>query len=292
MRVDAVIVNFNGGPSLLRCLESLRAADVGHVVVVDNASTDASATAINSADPEVDVVFEPKNLGYGTAANRGAMRGNAPYVLIANPDVSFGADAVDRLVAALDRFPDAAAAGPRIVDVEGHTYPSARAFPDFVTGAAHALLGLFVPKNRWSKRYRSEEAPAFEVTARDSDWVSGACIVFRRVAFESVGGFDERYFMYVEDLDVCWRLGRAGWRVVFEPAAVVTHDQGLSTRHHAYRMLAAHHASTLRFARKSMSGPMAVLVPIVACGLVVRFCLAVVRELLSSRRRGGRVGHG
>lgn len=288
-----MVVNFNGGPSLLRCLGSLRAAGVGHVVVVDNASTDASATDINSADrEEVDVVFLPKNLGYGAAANGGAIRGNAPYVLVANPDVTFGADAIDRLVAALDRSPDAAAAGPRIVDVEGQTYPSARAFPDFVTGAAHALLGPFAPKNRWSKRYRSEEAPASEVTARDSDWVSGACIVFRRIAFESVYGFDERYFMYVEDLDVCWRLRRAGWRVIFEPAAVVTHDQGLSTRHRAYRMLVAHHASTLRFARKSMSGPKVALVPIVACGLVVRFCLAVVRELLCSRRRGARVGHG
>ena len=286
LAVDAVVVNFNGGMALLRCVESLRAAGAERVVVVDNGSKDRSLDPVTQAFPDIEVVRSTRNLGYGTAANRGAFLGSAPYLIVSNPDVTVSPDSVVELVAALERAPDVAAVGPLITDLAGRTYPSARSFPDFVTGAAHAFVGLFAPQNRWSRRYRSERADGGPVGERECDWVSGAFVVFRRTPFESVGGFDERYFMYVEDLDLCWRLRRAGWRVLFDPAAIVTHDQGLSTREHPCRMLAAHHLSTFRFARKSMSGPKQALVPLVAVGLLARFGLAVGRELLVRRRRG------
>jgi N-acetylglucosaminyl-diphospho-decaprenol L-rhamnosyltransferase len=145
---------------------------------------------------------------------------------------------------------------------------------------------LFWPNNRWTKRYRKgrPSGPDAEQGTREADWVSGACCLVRREAFESVGGFDEGYFMYVEDLDLCWRLRRAGWRVLYEPSAVAVHQQGLSTAAHPYRMLAAHHRSALRFARKSLVGARSVLLVPVAAGLAVRLGLASARQLLSGRR--------
>ncbi|HLX77442.1 MAG TPA: glycosyltransferase family 2 protein, partial [Acidimicrobiales bacterium] len=198
--VDAVVVNFNGGDALLGCLASLRAASASRIIVVDNSSKDGSIDAVTSTFPEIEVLRAGRNLGYGSAANRGARLGQAPYLVISNPDVTVGPDSINRLVQTLERATDAAAAGPLITDVEGRPYPSARSFPDFVTGAAHAFVGLFAPHNRWSRRYRAERGASDTGGERECDWVSGAFVVFRRTAFESVGGFDERYFMYVEDL--------------------------------------------------------------------------------------------
>jgi N-acetylglucosaminyl-diphospho-decaprenol L-rhamnosyltransferase len=100
--------------------------------------------------------------------------------------------------------------------------------------------------------------------------VSGACFLARRDALEELGGFDEGYFMFAEDMDLCWRAGRAGWRIGFEPAALVTHQEGVSRRSHPYRMALAHHRSALRFAAKTTSGPRRLLLPLAALGLGAR----------------------
>lgn len=284
--VDAVVVNFNTGTALAECVASLRSAGVDCVVVVDNGSVDRSLAALAEIDAEARIVRAEVNLGYGTAVNRGAALAAAPFLFVVNPDIVVGPDAVEVLAARLDCEPDLAVVGPLIRDRNGAAYPSARSFPSFAVGAAHALLGLIWPRNRWTKRYRGEAAldATEQGRAREVDWVSGACALIRREAFDSVGGFDEGYFMYVEDLDLCWRLRRAGWRVLFEPAATVTHLQGLSTAAHPYRMLVAHHRSAWRFARKSLVGARALLLVPVAAGLIVRFGLASARQLLTGAR--------
>ena len=120
--------------------------------------------------------------------------------------------------------------------------------------------------------------------------MSGACFLVRRSAFEQVGGFDEAYFMYLEDVDLCWRLGRAGWRVVYVPAAEVTHLQGVSTDRHPYRMIFEHHRSLLRFAARSSEGWRRALLPLVAVGIGARACLAclarVIRRPVTRRAAG------
>ncbi len=232
------------GEALLGCVESLRAAGVEEVVVVDNASNDGSLARLAASDAAVGLLPTGANLGYGRAANRGAARTGAPYLLICNPDLVVQPDAVKMLLAELEEHPDVAAVGPRILDGAGGVYPSGRAIPSLLTGAGHALVGPFLPDNPWSRRYRQVEADPAE--AREVDWVSGAFLLLRRIAFESVSGFDERYFMYVEDLDLCWRLGRAGWKVRYVPQAVIVHEQGRSAARYPLRMLAAHHRSTWR----------------------------------------------
>jgi N-acetylglucosaminyl-diphospho-decaprenol L-rhamnosyltransferase len=143
-----------------------------------------------------------------------------------------------------------------------------------VDAAGHAVFGLLFPDNPFTRRYRSNrsspDAPS------EADWVSGACFLVRRSAFEELGGFDEAYFMFAEDMDLCWRAHQAGWGVGHQPAASVTHVQGLSTRRHPYRMLVAHHRSALRFARRSTQGWRRVALPLAALVLGGRLVVSVV----------------
>jgi N-acetylglucosaminyl-diphospho-decaprenol L-rhamnosyltransferase len=255
------------------------------LVVVDNGSGDGSLSAALDAVPGLQVILPGRNLGYGAAANRGVAATTAPYVLVCNPDLEVPVDAVAALVTALDSDAGLALAGPLVRTPTGQRYPSARKFPSFVDAAGHALLGLFVPDNRFTRSYQQSELDTAVVEVRVVDWVSGACFLVRRTAFEAVGGFDESYFMYAEDVDLCWRLGRAGWTVAYAPTAEVTHFQGRSTDRHPYRMILEHHRSLLRFASRSSTGRKRLLLPLVAVGIVTRATLACLV-------RAGRLGAG
>jgi N-acetylglucosaminyl-diphospho-decaprenol L-rhamnosyltransferase len=155
----------------------------------------------------------------------------------------------------------------------------------------HALLGIFAPDNRFTRSYQRAELEGSGDSLGDStaagdgtgtelvDWVSGACFVVRREAFEQVGGFDEAYFMYLEDVDLCWRLGQAGWQVRYAPAAEVTHLQGISTDRHPFRMIVEHHRSLLRFASRSSRGWRRLALPLITVGIGIRAVLACVAQV-------------
>lgn len=177
--------------------------------------------------------------------------------------------------------------GPRIEAPDGSLYSSPRAFPGIGDALGHAFVGLVAPGNRFTRRYRMLDRD--HTRAGEADWVSGACFLARREAWEALGGFDEAYFMYVEDVDLCWRAWRSGWRVGFEPAARVAHVQGVSTDQAAYRMIAAHHRSLLRFSQRSTTGWRRGLLPLVAVGLAVRAVLACAQRS-ALRLRGARRG--
>jgi N-acetylglucosaminyl-diphospho-decaprenol L-rhamnosyltransferase len=273
-RTAAVVVNYESGTSLAGCLADLWAAGLAELVVVDNGSSDGSlADAVDSV-AGVEVVVPGRNLGYGAAANRGVAASTSPLVLVCNPDLEVPARAVAEMGAVLDADPDCALVGPLIRTPAGDRYPSARQFPSMVDAAGHALLGLFAPDNRFTRNYQRSELDGAGTAVHRADWVSGACFLVRRTAFEAVGGFDESYFMYLEDVDLCWRLGREGWHVAYAAAAEVTHIQGRSTDRHPYRMILEHHRSLLRFASRSSSGWRRLLLPLVAVGIAVRAGLA------------------
>ncbi|HEX7460137.1 MAG TPA: glycosyltransferase family 2 protein [Acidimicrobiales bacterium] len=279
-RTAAVVVNYESGPDLARCVADLATAGLAAVVVVDNGSTDGSLAAALTVAPGIEVVDPGENLGYGAAANRGVAATTSELVLVCNPDLEVPADAVAGLAAALDADPERALAGPLIRTPSGERYPSARRFPSMVDAGGHALLGIFAPDNRFTRNYQRTDLDASGDAALDVDWVSGACFLVRRDAFEQVGGFDESYFMYMEEVDLCWRLGRAGWTVAYAPAAEVTHLQGRSTDRHPYRMILEHHRSLLRFASRSSEGWRAALLPLVALGVAARCGLACAARLL------------
>jgi N-acetylglucosaminyl-diphospho-decaprenol L-rhamnosyltransferase len=173
----------------------------------------------------------------------------------------------------LTHEPRLGAVGPRLHNLDGSDYPSARSMPSIGVAIGHGLLGMWWPNNRFTTRYRQLDADPAQ--PRLVDWVSGAAIWLRRSALDDVGGWDERYFMYLEDTDLCWRLRRAGWEVAYEPSAVVMHVQGASTSRVPYRMLLEHHRSAWRFAQVRFTGPRAALLPLAAVYFAIRAVMAM-----------------
>jgi N-acetylglucosaminyl-diphospho-decaprenol L-rhamnosyltransferase len=273
--VAAVVVSYNAERYLRICLQSLATEGVKDVVVVDNGSVDRSRQVAEDAGAVW--VATGVNLGYGRAANLGAAAfPEAPFVLVCNPDVRLREGAAAAMVGALGRDRALGVVGPRIEDPDGTLYPSARTFPDLGVAMGHGLVGLVAPGNRFTRSYRLLNWDHGDATY--VDWVSGACFLARREAWNEVGGFDPAYFMYLEDVDLCWRLGEAGWKVGYEPSAVIAHAQGASTDRRPYRMLAAHHRSMWRFAVRTTTGWRRAVLPIVAGGLVGRLALASARR--------------
>lgn len=294
-RWAAVVVNYEAGPLLAGCIRSIRAdtsAGDPEIVVVDNGSTDGSTMAIAHLT-DVTVVTAGRNLGYAGAANVGIARTTAPIVAVCNPDITVEPGTAAALLSRFDADPTLGAVGPLVRERDGTPYPSARRVPSVADAVGHGVLGLVKPDNPFTRRYRELDADPLQ--PREVDWVSGAAVWLRREAVQSVGGWDEGYFMYVEDVDLCWRLRRAGWRIAYEPAGRVTHVQGASTAHHPYWMIAEHHRSLLRFASKRWRGWQRLLLVPAACYLAGRAGLAMLLHALRSgagSRSGARQGTG
>jgi N-acetylglucosaminyl-diphospho-decaprenol L-rhamnosyltransferase len=268
----AVVVNYYADNCLKRCLDSIQAGGVGDVVVVDNGSVDGSRSLVEAAGASW--VEAGGNVGYGRAANLGAATpgpSEARYLLICNPDLVVETGAIAAMVGTLDAHPLVGAVGPKMVNPDGSLYPSARSFPRLLDAVGHGVFGQIAPRNRFSRRYRLLDWDHAE--AADVDWISGACFLARREAWDDIGGFDPSYFMYMEDVDLCWRLGRAGWRVRYDPVAEVLHVQGVSADLHPYRMLAAHHVSMWRFAWRTTTGLQRLALPLVGVGLIGRLAM-------------------
>ena len=249
----AVIVTYFSGPILDNLVASIPAASTRHVplTVVDNASTDGTVEYATQHEA-IRLIHSGGNLGYGRAANIGVRGSSEEWIIIANPDMSFRPGAIDALLEAASRWPRAGVLGPQILTPEGLVYPSARELPSLRRGVGHALFGWWWPTNPWTAGYRRErEAP----TERTTGWLSGACLLVRREAFEAVGGFDESYFMYFEDTDLCERLSIAGWDVVYAPSAVVEHLGAHSTSRNRHVMSKIHHDSAYRYLARHYPGP-------------------------------------
>lgn len=275
-------MNYDAGGALAECVASLRREGAAEIVVVDNDSTDDSLSRLAASDPDVDVVSPGRNLGYGGGANFGARRVGGELLLVCNPDVALGPGALDALESRLAADPSLGLVGPALVAPDGTACRSGGAFPTIGRSSLQALLGALAPESAYSRRYRAENRALGESGVLD--WVTGACFLVRRQAFDAVGGFDERYFMYVEEVDLCWRLAKAGWRTGYEASAVVVHLSGVSTSSRPYRMALAHHRSLWRFARRTATGPARLLLPAVAVGTVVRWAVVSLRRI--ARRPG------
>lgn len=250
-----VTVTYNPGRHLPALVESLGTATQRPTLLVcaDNGSTDGVAQQL--AEQHEDVVYLPTggNIGYGPAINeaaralaarRAAGEIDTDYFLVVNPDVEFTAGSIDHLITCAEASSRAGAVGPRIEEADGSAYPSAREVPNLVTGIGHAVLYPFWPGNPFSKAYK---AGGDLSRCREAGWLSGSCLLVRWEAFDVIGGFDERYFMYFEDIDFGDRLTRAGWENIFTPDAVIAHDQGHSAKKYSAVTVPAHHNSAYRF---------------------------------------------
>jgi N-acetylglucosaminyl-diphospho-decaprenol L-rhamnosyltransferase len=254
--LTVVTVTYSPGSHLDRFLSSLTVATDRplRVVIADNGSTDGAPEEALERYPGTELLRTGGNLGYGSAVNRAVatVPPDQEFVLIANPDVVWAPGSIDALLAAADRWLLAGSLGPLIRDPDGAVYPSARHLPSLVRGGMHAVLGFAWKANPWTKSYRQERV---EPSERAVGWLSGSCLLVRRAAFDEVGGFDERYFMYMEDVDLGDRLGRAGWLNVYVPGSEILHDKGHSTGRDPARNLRAHHVSTYIYLSDRHTGP-------------------------------------
>ena len=283
-RVGAVVVDFNAGPVLADAVSSLVADGAHEVVVVENGDPGSAAAALGPLAPRCAIVSTGTNVGFGAGVNRGVayLSVGVDIIMVANPDVVVHRGAIESLIAALDEHPGWGIIGPTILTQGGSVYPSVRRFPNLLDAAGHALLGLVSEDNRFTRRYRSA------ATRIDGgvDWVSGSFFAIRRMTFEDLGGFDESYFMFAEDMDLCFRAHEHGVGVGVAPTAVITHVEGVTRRTHPYKMLVAHHRSALRFASTSTTGSARVTLPLAAVVLGIRLAGAVVRTFLHTTKRG------
>lgn len=247
-QLAVVTVTFSPGDHLRGFLDTLADATAlsTQVVLADNGSTDGAPEEAERDRENVRLLRTGGNIGYGGAVNRAVAEvdPSAEFVVIANPDIRWSAGAIDELLDAAARWPRAGALGPLVLEPDGSVYPSARHVPGLASGAAHAVLGTVWPSNPWTQRYRQEDE---QISERSVGWLSGSCLLVRRAAFDSIDGFDSRYFMYMEDVDLGDRLGRAGWHNVYVPSSEVTHAKGHAAGKHPELMLPAHHTSAYRF---------------------------------------------
>jgi N-acetylglucosaminyl-diphospho-decaprenol L-rhamnosyltransferase len=250
-----VTVSYNSSAQLRPFLASVRAGVAGavRIVVADNASDDVAAAREICREFDAELLELPENLGYGGAVNRAVrlLGDEVDDVLISNPDVAIGPGALEHLTATMAAHPDAGAVGPRVRNPDGTVYPSARRLPSLRTGVGHALFVKIWPGNPWTARYVSDVSERDELSP--AGWLSGSCLLVRRTAFDGIGGFDDAFFMYFEDVDLGLRLGRAGWVSYYDPAAEVTHIGGMSTSTVSRRMLAVHHDSAYRYVARRYS---------------------------------------
>jgi N-acetylglucosaminyl-diphospho-decaprenol L-rhamnosyltransferase len=245
--VDAVIVSYRSAATLRGCVEPLTRIPHVRVTVVDNASPDESIRTI--ADLPVEIVRSERNGGFSYGCNLGAARGTAPLLLFLNPDARIDATALEALASVLRSNPATALVGPQILDDDGELAWSQRRFPRHRSTFGQAVFAHRLwPYAAWSDEL-IRDAAAYDVPGTP-EWLSGACMLVRRTAFEQLGGFDERFFLYCEDTDLCRRLWDVGHTVRFEPGARVRHVGGASSGAGETQPIAAR--SRVLYARKHL----------------------------------------
>lgn len=276
--VSAIVVNFNSGEILSACVSALASAGASEVIVVDNSSNDGSLEFCENQlgrelTSKLMFLRNKANLGYGTAMNIGVRSAKSKYIAICNPDCIPAPDALQYLVAYLQNHPEVGIVGPQIYDEKGVRYPSPRRFPSLFVSAIHATWGVLFPKNKFSKYYRSVDS---EFPNRNM-WISGAFMFITRDLFHEIGGFDERYFMFLEDVDLCQRVIRKSLDVGFEPKATVEHRQGTSSRARPFFVCWVHHRSLWIYSTVTLLGVKRFFLPLVGLGILVRFGLSTLQ---------------
>ena len=269
-RVSALVVNYRAYDDLDACLGSLASQPhSAEIIVVDHATVPDRRARLESTHPAVRWLPRDDNPGFGAGVNAAAQQASGDYLFVINPDAVVAPDAIPHLVEYLESHADVAIAGSLVQNTDGTIQGSARAFPSastFIAGRSSWLTRRF-PANPLTRR-NVLTSPALKAP-RAVDWVSGASMMIRREAFAAVRGFDERYFLYWEDADLCRRLLRRGWRTAYVPQAVVTHHGGRSSRSDVAPLI-AFHRSALRYAI-THGGPLGLLAsPLVAAVLAAR----------------------
>ena len=296
--LSVVILNWNSRDFLVEALGSILSQQWRYaieVIVVDNNSQLDDAVEVVKRDfPQVTLIANPKNIGFAAGNNIGWKIARGRYVLFLNPDTLVHDGAFDTLVDWMDSHPRAGGSGPKMTYPDGRLQASSRAFPSFGAGMfRNTFLGKLWPNNPWSRGYLMEDTDRDE--PRQADWLSGSALLVRREALEEItepsGAWDEKYFMYCEDVDLCYRLKAKDWERWYVPGAHITHRIGGSSDWAQGAMIRQHHGSMLRFYFKHYAkGPGILGAPLAVAGIGARAAGAVLKlwwRYLQSGRLGG-----
>ncbi|MFA5147901.1 MAG: glycosyltransferase family 2 protein [Candidatus Omnitrophota bacterium] len=245
------IVNYNSREDLIGCLESIKdqgQSPAGTVPtwVIDNASTE-SIRDLEEKYKWVDFIYNKINIGFGAANNIAISRSDSKYHLVLNPDIRIKKQAIDELASFMEKNPDVGVAGPRLVYGDGKLQYSCRRFPTFTTFVSR---GLF-PEKKTKAMADYLMLDKDHNSGFDCDWVLGSCLMAKKCVLDGLKGFDESYFMYYEDIDLCYRAKKAGFRVAYDPSAEATHTYKRESAGGLFNKLKYHHAaSAMRFFAK------------------------------------------
>ena len=289
MNASVLIVGFHTYDEIERCVASIETHEPDiEVIVVDHDADPVRGRKLSASHPRI--TYEPctENRGFAAGINRAARRATSRLLLILNPDVELRAPIVTTLAACLASHPNAGIVGGLVREPDGRVQASARRFPDLSTafGGRTSWLTRVLPGNPLTRRNLSPTN--LEAGCAEVDWVTGAFMMVRREVFESLGGFDERFFMYWEDSDLCLRALKAGWKTMYEPRAEVIHFTGRASRHAPIRSQLAFHRSVFQYYWKHAGFFGRVMSPLVAAGLAIRACLTLLGQLFKSSSVGSR----
>lgn len=250
--LSVLICSWNTRDDLRLCLQSLeRVRDEAsfEVLVIENNSEDDSASMVETEFPWVRLARQPKNLGFTGGNNAGLAIHRGRHVLFLNSDTLVHGGALSTLLRHVDSHPEVGVFGPKLLNPDGSLQYSCRRFPHPVAALfRNTPLGKLFPNNRFTRDYLMSDWD--HSASREVDWVSGAALLIREEALAQVHGFDPDFYMYCEDIDLCWRVREAGFKVQYFPDAVITHAIGTSTSKAPNRMIARFHRSMLLFYKK------------------------------------------
>lgn len=258
MDLSVIVVSWNVRDLLRRCLQSILAAGDGgapartvEILVVDNASADGSAAMVQAEFPTVRLIANDRNRGFTAANNQGLAASQGRYLLLLNPDAELMDGALAEMVGCMEAHPEAGVLGPQLLYPDGSVQSSRRRFPTLATALVEStVVQEWWRDNRVLRRYYMLDTPPAPGEPQPVDWLVGACLLVRRAAYEQVGGLDEGFFMYSEELDWCRRIKGAGWQVLYLPTARVIHHEGKSSE----QVVPARHihfqSSKVRYFRK------------------------------------------
>lgn len=259
------------------------------IIIVDNASQDGTVKYIREKYPEIHLITNKTNRGFAAAVNQGIDASCSVYILLINADCQVYGGSIDILTDYLDHNPGVAVSGPMIVNSDGSIQYSCRTFPSFMGAAVHTLLAHIYPNNPVTRKYKLMDVCRHEPFK--VDWVSGSCMMIRRSALQDTGVFDENYFMYVEDTDLCYRMWQKGWEVHYVPHSGILHHVAGSSRKKESREKTSRRAAVRASYRMQKSvfyffwknyrrTARVLLMPLIIIALGSRFMTAALKSLV------------
>ncbi len=291
MKLTIAIVSYNAKEYLLGCLRSIENGTKGieyEVIVVDNASKDPGTKEVRQEFPKISMIENKRNVGFSAANNQAIKLAKGEYVLLLNHDTKVSEGSLLKLVEFLDKHPEAGACGAKVLNSDGTVqHQCKRGFPTPLSTLCHMSgLNRVFPGNKLFGHYLMTYLDTEKVAEVDA--LSGACMLIRRKILEDIGGMDESFFLYGEDIDVCYRIKEKGWKIFYVPSSRIVHFGGVGSRSMSYRSIREFYRSMKLFYNKHYSRKYPKLLKsLVFLGINLKMVSNIILNVLRREKFGG-----